>query len=285
MTTAPGPYLSAAAPQQDGVPDWDVVAELWKAAPSQALWRRYSDEVNSALARRWLPPRSGTMLKTDLWDEAMGDGLYPSLVERADRVVGVDVSAQIVAAARLRYPKLEALIAEIRRLPLEAGSVDAVVSNSTLDHFETREEIDASVRELARVLRPGGTLLLTLDNPLNPLVAILRAIPSRHLNRVWLRLGPLTARVGLAPYHVGATYARRPLVSLLAAAGFRVEEETTLVHSPRVLAVLAGRVLERRGGPEVQERFLGLLRSTERLGALPTRYLTGYFFGVRATRL
>ena len=193
MNVVPGTSERLGA--SNGRPDWDAVAELWQALPPQTLWRRYSDEVNSRLVRDWIPTGLGTVLKTDLWDEAAGEGLYPELAVHARRVVGVDVSDQVIQAARRRYPDLEAVRAAVQALPLAAASVDAVVSNSTLDHFETHAEIDASVAELARVLRPGGTLLLTLDNPLNPLVAVSKAIPLGRLNRAWLRLGPLSAKL------------------------------------------------------------------------------------------
>lgn len=283
MNVVPG--ASERLRASNGRPDWDAVAELWQALPPQTLWRRHSDEVNSRLVRDWIPTGLGTVLKTDLWDEAAGEGLYPELAGHARHVVGVDVSDQVIQTARRRYPDLEAVRAEVQALPLAPASVDAVVSNSTLDHFETHAEIDASVAELARVLRPGGTLLLTLDNPLNPLVAVSKAIPLGRLNRAWLRLGPLSAKLGFLPYHVGVTYGRRSLLGVLARANLRVEGETWLVHSPRILAVFVAHALERRGSPGVQARLLSALRSAERLGDLPTRSFTGHFYGVRATRL
>jgi SAM-dependent methyltransferase len=276
--------LEQGASLEPKAPDWDAVVDLWSDMPRQALWRRHSDEVNSGLVRRWLPEGVGTLLKTDLWDEAIGVGLYPELAARAQRVVGIDVSRHVVDAARRRYPALTATAAEVQALPLETASVDAVVSNSTLDHFAAHDEIDASLRELSRVLRPGGTLVLSLDNPLNPLVALSKALPQRRLNRAWLRLGRQSAKLGFLPYHVGVTYARRPLLRALDAAGFEIADTTTLVHSPRILAVVVGTVLERHAGAEVQGRFPRLLAATESLAALPTRYLTAHFFAVRAVR-
>ena len=46
--------------------------------------------------------------------------------------------------------------ADVRRLPLADNRVDVVLSNSTLDHFDTEQEIEESLHELARVLKPGG---------------------------------------------------------------------------------------------------------------------------------
>ena len=129
-----GEHIVAGRPAS--APDWDTVAEVWQRAPAQTLWRKHSDRVNSALVDRWLPRDTGTTLKTDLWDEAMGEGLYAAIAARSERVVGVDVSRSIVVAAAERYPALDARVAYVRSLPFEDGSIDAIVSNSTLDHFD-----------------------------------------------------------------------------------------------------------------------------------------------------
>ena len=45
---------------------------------------------------------------------------------------------------------------------------------------------------------------MTLDNPLNPVVALGKALRGRVLNRTWARAGGVTARVGFTPYYVGS---------------------------------------------------------------------------------
>ena len=272
-----GEHIVARTPESAA--DWDTVAEVWQRAPAQTLWRKHSDRVNSALVDRWLPRGTGTTLKTDLWDEAMGEGLYAAIAARSERVVGVDVSRAIMVAAAERYPALDARVAHVHALPFEDGSIDAIVSNSTLDHFDEAAEIDRSVVELARVLRPGGTLLLTLDNPANPLVALAKALPRHALNRTWLRWADASARIGLLPYHVGATYGRSRLRTVVEQAGFAVEETTAIVHAPRPIAVMIGQRLEGGG------RFLRVLAALERLEQTPTRFVTGHFVSIRATRL
>jgi SAM-dependent methyltransferase len=268
------------AGRPESAPDWDTVADVWQRAPAQTLWRKHSDRVNSALVDRWLPRGTGTTLKTDLWDEAMGEGLYPAIAARSEHVVGVDVSRSIVAAAAERYPTLDARVAHVHALPFDDGTIDAIVSNSTLDHFDDAAEIDRSIVELARVLRAGGTLLLTLDNPGNPLVALAKALPRQALNRTWLRWADASSRLGLHPYHVGATYGRSRLRAVVEDAGFAVEETTAIVHAPRAIAVLVGQRLQSGG-----RGFLRTLAALERLEQAPTRFVTGHFVAIRATRL
>lgn len=263
---------------------WDAVTERWLDAHPQRTWRRHSDAINESLLERWLPHGLGSVLKTDLFDEAVSTGLFPVLSRHAARVVGVDDSAAIVAAAAARRPELVARHADVRHLPFDAAEFDAVVSNSTLDHFDSRADIVVALRELARVLRPGGTLVLTLDNPWHPLLAVLRAVPRRHLNRAWGRVGGASSRVGLLPYYVGATLSLRTVRRILVPLGFRVTDTDAVVHVPRVLAVLVAGRLDRRAEDEARDRFLRVAMAFERGARWPTRYLTGHFVAVRAIR-
>ena len=80
---------------------WESALEPLLAAPSGGLWRAHSDAVNAALVARWLPWQDGAnVLKTDLFDEAMGDGLFPLLSTRAARVAALDIAPSVLAASR-----------------------------------------------------------------------------------------------------------------------------------------------------------------------------------------
>ena len=250
-----------------------MVGPLLKA-PAEALWRAHSDAVNAALLARWLPRDTcRLLLKTDLFDEAMGEGLYPLLAGHADHVAALDLAPSVLAAAVARYPHLLAVSADVRRLPFRSQSLEIVVSNSTLDHFPSRHDISAALRELHRVLCPGGRLLLTMDNPANPLVALRNALPFGLLRRL-----------GVVSYPAGATCRPRQLSRLLRQAGFEVREIAALLHCPRVLAVAMARRLQRHGTATDRARFLHRLQAWEQLAQLPTRYVTGYFVGVDARK-
>jgi SAM-dependent methyltransferase len=263
---------------------WDSLARLWEGARPTPLWRRHSDAVNSALVERWLPARVGRVLKTDLFDEAMSTGLYPALAARADEVVGVDVSGEIVEAAVARHQGLQGDQADVRNLPFEDDTFDAVVSNSTLDHFQDEAEIVAALRELHRVLRPRGRLILTLDNPSNPLNAIAKALPREWLNRVWVRHARVMARVGHVPYHVGETMGARRLREALPPLGFEIQAQDAIMHAPRAVAVVIAELTARRGSKRAQRRLLDGLAACERMSGWPTRYVTGHFVAVSAVK-
>lgn len=244
---------------------WDGVArEAAHAAPP--LWRRQADEATSLLLDRWLPERPlGRVLKTDLYDESCTAGLVPVLGPRARFLLGIDVSPVVARTARARTPVVAA-VADARALPFRAASFNAVVSNSTLDHFARPEEIARALRELERVLVPDGILILSLDNPLHPLVGL-----RNRLARLWRHLG-------VVPYEIGATHGPRGLRAALEASGFVVLEMAAVHHFPRLLLVAAERLLARRFTATV----LGAARRSERLGSWPTRFVTGQYVAALA---
>src|SRR5690606_33818746 len=113
---------------------WDAALAPSLSDASQDLWRAHADAINASLLERWLPSaRCDRLLKTDLYDEAMGDGLYALMTRRARCVIGIDVAASVVSVAQSRHEGLVAVCADVRHLPFDAGSFDAIISNSTLD--------------------------------------------------------------------------------------------------------------------------------------------------------
>lgn len=253
---------------------WNAVAKAWSTVQPQSLWRVHSDTVNLGLLGRWLPEsRVQCLLKTDAFDEAFGNGLYPFLATKAERIVGVDISVSTLRLARTRHTSLCVVGADVRCLPFADSVFDILVSTSTLDHFQSHAEIIGSLHEFRRVLRPTGRLFLTLDNRANPLIRMRNALPFRLLNRL-----------GITPYFVGATYGPRSLRGVLQEVGFDVLEVGAVMHCPRALAIAIAHLLKRYTGQETQRRFLRFLLTFERLAYWPTRFLTGHFVAVRAIK-
>ncbi len=79
--------------------------------------------------------------------------------ERGASVVGVDVAAAMVALARDLHPGLDFRRADAEALPFDDGAFDAAVGNFVVLHLGRPKR---AVRELTRVLGPGGRVALTV---------------------------------------------------------------------------------------------------------------------------
>ncbi|MFE2423088.1 class I SAM-dependent methyltransferase [Streptomyces hokutonensis] len=74
------------------------------------------------------------------------------------RVTGVDASPDMLARPRERLPDVDFREADLHRLPLPGDAVDTVVCALALTHVP---ELSPVSREFARVLRPGGHLVIS----------------------------------------------------------------------------------------------------------------------------
>jgi SAM-dependent methyltransferase len=196
---------------------WDLVAAQDDRLPDG--WRRHARDEHLRLVSQWVGTLRGRWLKTDLYEErAASRALLPHLVGPA--WVGTDLAPEVVR----RSTAGTGTAADVRRLPFADGTFDGVLSTSTLDHFDEPSDIGRSLVELRRVLRAGGDLVLTLDNPRNPLIRARNALPR-----------PVAQRTGLVPFAVGATLGAAEGREALAAAGFDVVAVEHLLHAPHVV--------------------------------------------------
>jgi ubiquinone/menaquinone biosynthesis C-methylase UbiE len=102
-------------------------------------------------------------------DAGCGTGtLSRLLAERGCRVLGVDAAIEMVESAsqlaqeadrsvQLKFERVET----IAQLPLASNSCDGVLCSSVLEYVS---DVDACLKEFARVLRPGGLLLVSVPN-------------------------------------------------------------------------------------------------------------------------
>jgi SAM-dependent methyltransferase len=101
---------------------------------------------------------AGTVL-----DAACGTGRYAAhLAARGHRVLGVDSSPEMLYRARVRVPAGMFLRGDLQRLPVAGAAVDVVVCALALVHVPALTPVMA---EFARVLRPGGHLVISDVHP------------------------------------------------------------------------------------------------------------------------
>jgi GT2 family glycosyltransferase/ubiquinone/menaquinone biosynthesis C-methylase UbiE len=99
-------------------------------------------------------------------DIACGEGYGSNLMaEYAASVVGVDISTEAVDHARRTYSKsnLTFVCAPGQDTQIPAQSIDVVVSFETIEHHDQHQEM---LQEIKRILKPGGTLIMSSPDKL-----------------------------------------------------------------------------------------------------------------------
>jgi ubiquinone/menaquinone biosynthesis C-methylase UbiE len=95
-------------------------------------------------------------------DVGAGTGfLSGALLGHGMRVISVDQSKPMLDGLRAKYPDdggLECRVGEAERIPVDDGTADFCFANMCLHHVERPA---AAIREMARVLKPGGKLVIT----------------------------------------------------------------------------------------------------------------------------
>lgn len=178
--------------------------------------REYEDGAERLALRALLPPRGGRLL-----DLGAGFGRLADLYAGYDEVVLLDYSQSQLEYARQRWgdDRFIYVAADLYRLPLACDAVDVTVMVRVLHHIA---DVPAALQQIARVIRPQGTLLLEFANKRH-LKNILRYLVRRGPNpfalepyefaRLHFDFHPAWIRARLA--EAGLSVRQRRSVSLL----------------------------------------------------------------------
>src|SRR5262245_9377381 len=134
-----------------------------------------------------------------LLDIGCGTGIALEELGGYARVYGVDLVWAALAYSRERDRTVPLVQADVTRLPIAAGRMDAVLAFDVIEHLE--DDV-AALREIRRALRPGGVALVNV--PAFPSLWSAKDTANHHRRR----------------------YRRADLERALAAAGFQVERIT-----------------------------------------------------------
>ena len=137
--------------------DWNDVADDWV---------RHADEndYRNALLMPLALQILGDVRGLRLLDLGCGEGGYSrELAKRGASVVGIDGSPRLIEVARERAPHLTYMCANANNLSaVETASFDIVLAVMMLMDVD---DYGGAVREIARALRPGGKLLMSITHP------------------------------------------------------------------------------------------------------------------------
>ncbi|MBU4149699.1 MAG: class I SAM-dependent methyltransferase, partial [Candidatus Omnitrophica bacterium] len=94
-----------------------------------------------------------------------------SLSNKNTRFFALDISKETVKKADIRQKEKGFVhrytVADVRNLPFKSDVFDFILSSSTLDHFNSENELIKALLELKRVVKPVGSLIITLNNRCN----------------------------------------------------------------------------------------------------------------------
>jgi SAM-dependent methyltransferase len=189
-----------------------------------------ANEADIAFRRRvrtimaWVPPVAGTTVL----DVPCGQGFYLHryrYVEPLCTAIGVELDPDTLDRGRRAVAGLGVPLANasIYFLPFCAESFDAAICSEVLEHLD--DDV-AALREVRRVLRPGGTVAITVPNAnypfwWDPVNKTLEALTARHIRR-----GPFA---GIWAGH-RRLYTRDLLRRAVVEAGLEIIEERSFTH-------------------------------------------------------
>lgn len=205
-------------------PVYDLMNRVMTAG-MDVRWRRLAAAAVVQPGDRVLDAACGT-----------GDLALADLRQGAGSVTGVDFSARMLARARRKSAVVEWLQGDVLALPFPDGVFDAATIGFGVRNVT---DLEASLRELRRVLRTDGRLaILEITQPRGPLAPVL----SLWFNRVVPRLGRAVPGGGAYGY-LPASVARFPraeeLAGLLGHVGFA--EVSTRLLGGSIVSLHVGR--------------------------------------------
>ncbi len=204
-----------------------------------AEWsKQYDGEPNPliALEEALVLELMGDVAGLDVLDAACGTGRYAiPFAQAGARVTGVDLCEEMLDLARRKAAggglSLDLRVADVRALPFADDSFDLAVCALALCHLP---DLNLAAQELARVLRPGGRVVISDFHPFCQLIGWRTAF-DRPEARYWIE-----NHLNLTEQYVGA----------LLASGFELTDLRESVVDERVAGILSEHDIERfRGWP------------------------------------
>jgi len=108
--------------------------------------------------------------KIKFLDAGCGEGTFLAMVRKKHpglALYGFDLSARQIKLAKQKLKKVPLQVADAGQMPYQDNFFDVIFINALLHHVES---IPVVIKEIVRVCRPGGKIILIEPNRLNPLV-------------------------------------------------------------------------------------------------------------------
>ena len=141
------------------------------AADAYAIWSDSYDQPGNpiiALEEAAVAELLSAVPVGDALDAGCGTGRHAArLVALGHTVSGIDLTPEMLEIARANVPEASFEVADLRELPFPDSSFSVAVCGLALAHLPA---LDAAIGELARVLKPGGRLIISVLHPFQALL-------------------------------------------------------------------------------------------------------------------
>jgi len=158
----------------------------------------------------WLDAQPGERIL----DVGCGDGFYDHrIASQGASVVGIDMDKDALAVAerKNKTDRIQFHFMDAEKIPFDNHSFDKVVSFCVIEHFYREDKVLSHVQ---RIMKPGGTLVLSADSLTTP--GITDGERLRHKNR----------------YSVNTFYTKESMTEKLERFGFQVISTRYLLTTP-----------------------------------------------------
>lgn len=217
----------------------------------ELFYERFADEFDSRMNRYEVEKRLRLVFDhalrelplahRDFLDAGCGTGLFSeAAVERGANVTSMDVGEALLVRVAEKCDS-RCVVGDVQHLPFPDESFDVVLSTEVIEHVRAPA---VAVRELGRVLRPGGTLVVTTPN------------------RAWHWSIVVANRLGLRPYEGLENWAGwKELQLWLSDAGIVVDETLGFNALPFVHPLTYGLIdwLDRLGAGRIGRRMINMM--------------------------
>jgi 2-polyprenyl-3-methyl-5-hydroxy-6-metoxy-1,4-benzoquinol methylase len=132
--------------------------------------------------------RSLGLNKPEILDFGCGTGWLSERLAEFARVTGVDLAADVIAAAQSRAPQIRFLGGDLFQVPLPNAYYDIIISQEVIAHIPNQK---AYLDGVANLLKPTGYLILTTPNKFVIKRSDWPPQPAEHIEQ-WLSVADLT---------------------------------------------------------------------------------------------